>query len=109
MKARNVLWCDRFFSYYGKLSFANRVIESLVNYAVADMDEIRLSHISSEKSKSQVNGIVLTLSAQVRQGTPEEVKTAIHTMRDRIQKEIEYTTGMSLETIRINVTTDVKR
>ena len=31
----------------------------------------------------------------------------IHTMRDRVQREIEYTTGMSLETIKINITTGV--
>ena len=49
------------------------------------------------------------LDVSVRPGTPQEIKSVIHTMRDRIQREIEHTTGMSLETIRVNVTTDVAR
>ena len=41
--------------------------------------------------------------------TPQEIKKIIHTMRDRIQREIEHTTGMSLDTIKVNVTTGVTR
>lgn len=95
------------FSYYGKLSFSNRVIEALIHYAVHDMRKIHISHISSVKSASQMNGIVLSLDVNVRQGTPQEIKKLIHLMRDKIQREIEYTTGMSLDTIKVNVVTDV--
>lgn len=61
----------------------------------------------SKKSESQVNGLILYLDVNVRTGTPQEIKNVIHTMRDRVQREIEYTTGMSLETIKINITTGV--
>ncbi len=97
------------FSYYGKLSFSNRVIEALVHYAVHKMHRIRISHISSKKSTSQMNGIILSMDVSIRPGTPEEIKKLIHEMRDRIQHEVEYTTGMSLETIKINIVTDVSR
>lgn len=97
------------FSYYGKLSFSDRVIASLVRYAVKEMKKVRITGVSSEKSESQMNGLILALDVSVRPGTPQEIKSVIHTMRDRIQREIEHTTGMSLETIRVNVTTDVAR
>ena len=97
------------FSYYGKLSFSDRVIASLVRYAVKGMKKVRITGVSSEKSESQLNGLILALDVSVRPGTPQEIKSVIHTMRDRIQREIEHTTGMSLETIRVNVTTDVTR
>lgn len=97
------------FSYYGKLSFSNRVIASLVRYAVRDMKKIKVTHVSSEKSASQMNGLILDLAVSVRSGTPQEIKKTIHTMRDKVQREIEHTTGMSLETIRVDVTTGVVR
>lgn len=97
------------FSYYGKLSFSDRVIESLVYYAVRDMKKIRITHVRSEKSTGQMNGIILFIDVSVKPGTPQEIKKIIHTMRDRIQREIEYTTGMSLDTIKVNVTTGVTR
>ena len=97
------------FSYYGKLSFSDRVIDSLVRYAVRDMKKIKVTHVSSEKSTSQMNGLILDLAVSVRSGTPQEIKKTIHTMRDKVQREIEHTTGMSLETIRVDVTTGVVR
>ena len=97
------------FSYYGKLSFSDRVIASLVRYAVRDMKKLKVTHVSSEKSTSQMNGLILNLDISVRSGTPQDIKKAIHTMRDKVQREIEHTTGMSLETIRVDVTTGVVR
>lgn len=97
------------FSYYGKLSFSDRVIESLVYYAVRDMKKIRITHVRSEKSMGQMNGLILFIDVSVKPGTPQEIKKIIHTMRDRIQREIEHTTGMSLDTIKVNVTTGVTR
>ena len=93
------------FSYYGKLSFSDRVIESLVYYAVRDMKKIRITYVRSEKSTGQMNGLILFIDVSVKPGTPQEIKKIIHTMRDRIQREIEHTTGMSLDTIKVNVTT----
>lgn len=97
------------FSYYGKLSFSDRVIESLVYYAGRDMKKIRITHVRSEKSTGQMNGLILFIDVSVKPGTPQEIKKIIHTMRDRIQREIEHTTGMSLDTIKVNVTTGVTR
>ena len=97
------------FSYYGKLSFSDRVIESLVYYAVRDMKKIRITYVRSEKSTGQMNGLILFIDVSVKPGTPQEIKKIIHTMRDRIQTEIEHTTGMSLDTIKVNVTTGVTR
>ena len=97
------------FSYYGKLAFSDRVIESLVYYAVRDMKKIRITHVRSEKSTGQMNGLILFIDVSVKPGTPQEIKKIIHTMRDRIQREIEHTTGMSLDTIKVNVTTGVTR
>ena len=97
------------FIYYGKLSFSDRVIESLVYYAVRDMKKIRITHVRSEKSTGQMNGLILFIDVSVKPGTPQEIKKSIHTMRDRIQREIEHTTGMSLDTIKVNVTTGVTR
>ena len=95
------------FSYYGKLTFSDKVIEDLVNYAAGGLKKIKIRHVRSKKSESQVNGLILYLDVTVRTGTPQDIKNVIHTMRDRIQREIEYTTGMSLETIKINLTTGV--
>jgi len=95
------------FSYYGKLSFSDRVIESLVYYAVRDMKKIRITYVRSEKSTGQMNGLILFIDVSVKPGTPQEIKKI--TMRDRIQREIEHTTGMSLDTIKVNVTTGVTR
>ena len=97
------------FSYYGKLSFSDRVIESLVYYAVRDMKKIRITYVRSEKSTGQMNGLILFIDVSVKPGTPQEIKKIIHTMRDHIQREIEHTTGMSLDTIKVNVTTGVTR
>lgn len=97
------------FSYYGKLSFSDRVIESLVYYAVRDMKKIRITYVRSKKSTGQMNGLILFIDVSVKPGTPQEIKKIIHTMRDRIQREIEHTTGMSLDTIKVNVTTGVTR
>lgn len=96
------------FSYYGKLSFSDRVIDSLVRYAARDIRKLKINHVSSEKSTSQLNGLILELDVNVRSGTPQEIKKLIHTMRDQVQREIEHTTGMSLETIRVDVTTVVR-
>ena len=95
------------FSYYGKLTFSDKVIESLVNYAAGGLKRIKIRHVRSKKSESQVNGLILYLDVTVRTGTPQEIRDVIHTMRDKVQREIEYTTGMSLESMKINITIGV--
>lgn len=98
------------FSYYGKLTFANRVVSDLVHYALRGMkDDLQVHSVSSRKTQGMTNGISLDMDVTLRGGTPEEVKTLVHRARRLVQKEIEYTTGMFVEKIRISVTTDVKR
>ena len=96
------------FSYYGKLTFANRVVADLVHYALRDMkDELQVHSVSSRKSEGMTNGIRLTMDVSIRGGSPQLVKDTIHKARRRVQKEIEYTTGMFVEKIRMSVTTGV--
>lgn len=95
------------FSYYGKLSFSNRVIASLVRYAARNFPWVQIQSVSSTRSTSQVNGIVLTLDVKVGTRSPQDIKRMIHNLRGAIQKEIEFTTGMSLEAIKFNLTVDV--
>ena len=97
------------FSYYGKLSFSDRVIASLVRYAVRDLRKLKVTHVDSEKSTSQINGLILHVDVNVRSSTPQDIKKLIHTMRDKVNREIEHNTGMYLETIRVDVTTGVVR
>lgn len=97
------------FSYYGKLTFARRVIADLVYYALRDMrEDIRVRSVSSRKTDGGTNGIILEMAVTVRGGNPERVRDIVHRARRLVQKEIEYTTGMFVEKIRVSVTTGVK-
>ena len=98
------------FSFYGKLTFSNRVIAALAAYSLRDMQQdITLQEVASRKTTETTNGIRLYMDVTVRGGSPEKVKRIIHEARTRVQKEIEYTTGMYVEKIKINITTDVSR
>lgn len=98
------------FSYYGKLTFANRVMRQLVLHALEDMKgNVEIRGVRSRKDEGESNGIRLSIEMAVKGGTPQEIKAVIHEVRDRVQKEIEYTTGMSVEKIRITLTTGVAR
>lgn len=98
------------FSYYGKLIFADRVFSELVHYSLRDMrGKIKVTKVTSEKSDKQNNGLILKLEAIVRSRSPDDMKQIIHGVRDRIQKEVEYTTGMAVVTIKISVITNVTR
>lgn len=39
------------FSYYGKLTFSDKVIESLVNYAAGGLKRIKIRHVRSKKKR----------------------------------------------------------
>lgn len=98
------------FSYYGKLTFANRVMADLVNYALRSMKgELTVQSVTSRKSEGMTNGIRLSMDVTLRGGSPQYVKETLHRARRLVQKEIEYTTGMFVEKIRLSVTTEVKK
>lgn len=97
------------FSYYGKLSFSDRVIEKLVKHSVKNLPTLVINKVSGKKSNEQVNGIVLQLEIEMRKQNPNDMKKIVHKIRDNIQKEIEYITGMSLETVKLNIITNVSK
>lgn len=98
------------FSFYGKLTFSPRVMAALVNYALRDMkQEITVHDVVSRKTGADTNGIRLYMEVALPGGSPQKVKEIIHKTRNLVQKEIEYTTGMFVEKIKITVTTDVSR
>ncbi len=100
------------FSYYGKLRFGRRIFHSLVTYALRDLqDEVKLRKVTGirEDPEDGNGGLTLTLSLSIRRSSPQKLRETIHRIRSLVQKEIENTTGMSIEKIKFEVTTDVKR
>ncbi len=96
------------FSYYGKLVFSNKVIDALVRYALrGEKDRIKVTDVSSRKSKKQTNGLLLSLKIDIPPGNPEDMKKTVELVRKLVQDEIEYTTGMSLDTVRISIVTGI--
>lgn len=100
------------FSYYGKLRFGRRIFHSLVTYALRDLqDEVKLRKVTGirEDPEDGNGGLTLTLSLSIRRSSPQKLRETIHRIRSLVQKEIENTTGMSIEKMKFEVTTDVKR
>lgn len=98
------------FSFYGKLTFSNRVVSQLVTYSLRDIkNEVNVRSVSSKKNTGETNGIKLYLELAVKGGSPQKVKDTIHKVRRLVQQEIEFTTGMYVEKIKITLTTDVTK
>lgn len=100
------------FSYYGKLRFGRRVFHSLATYALQDLrEEVTLQKVSGirEEIEDGNGGLTLTLSLAIRRSSPQKLRETIHRIRSLVQKEIENTTGMTVEKMKFEVTTDVKR
>lgn len=96
------------FSYYGKLVFSDKVFSALVHYALLhEKDVIRVDNVSGKKSDTLNNGLILSVGVVLAPDTPDGVKAEVHRIRRLVQDEIEYTTGMSLDTLRISIVTDV--
>ncbi len=100
------------FSYYGKLRFGRRVIARLVAYALRDMaGEVTIGKVvgAREDSEDGSGGLTLTLSLVIRHASPQKLRDTIYKIRHLVQAEIENTTGMAVDKIKFEVTTDVKR
>ena len=100
------------FSYYGKLRFGRRIFYSLAAYALRELqDEVTLQKITGihEDAEDGSGGLTLTLSLAIRRSSPPKLRETIHQVRRLVQKEIENTTGMTIEKMRFEVTTDMKR
>lgn len=91
------------FSYYGKLTFNDSVLESLVRHALADVYGVkRVNRLKVEKNyHTHQNGLAIIMAVTILYG--ENVKKLMVAIKRAIQKEIEYTTGMSVEVLKITV------
>lgn len=97
------------FSYYGKLIFANTALTSLIRHAVETVAGIVKIHAVTvaRREASKQNGLVVTLGVSIHdQGN---VHALMRTIKNTIQKEIEYTTGMSVDMLKITIQHTVHR
>lgn len=90
------------FSYYGKLTFSDNVIQALIRNGtdkvkgLADVHDIKI-----KKSPKGNNGLLLEMQVSVTYGFP--VKELMQRAQRAIRAEIEYITGMSVERLQITI------
>ncbi len=91
------------FSYYGKLTFSNDVLEALVCHALAKNDGVtKINRLRvAINYNSMRNGLAIILSLTIAYG--QNIKKLMSRIRRDIQQEVEYTTGMSVEILKITV------
>jgi hypothetical protein len=91
------------FSYYGKLIFTNTAMDGLLRHSLAPLQGIRkINTLKVEKNyNANGNGLAVILSLTIMYG--ENVKKLMARIKNTIQKEIEYTTGMSVDILKITV------
>ncbi len=91
------------FSYYGKLTFSNTVLEHLVQYRLRAVPGLaRITRMKVEKNyRTGATGLAIILSVTIYYG--ENIKKMMSHMKQEIQQEIEYTTGMSVDILKITI------
>ncbi len=90
------------FSYYGKLTFSDSVIQELIKNAVAKVKGmVGVNDLKIKKSKKGNNALLLEMSVTIKYGYA--VKTLMSKIQKSIRQEIEYITGMSIERLQITV------
>ncbi len=90
------------FSYYGKLIFNDAVIVSLMEHAARQVPGvISLQDISIRKTKKENNGLELEFSVTLIYN--EDARKLIRKTQKAVQKEIEFTTGMSVQMMKITI------
>lgn len=91
------------FSYYGKLIFSDEVLEALVRHALGKNEGVtKINRLRvAINYNSTHNGLAIILSLTVAYG--ENIKTLMSRIRRDIQDEVEYTTGMCVEILKITV------
>ncbi len=88
------------FSYYGKLTFSDGVIEKIIKFALRSLRGIvKVNEINIKKSQKGNNGLTIDLQVTVAYG--ENIKKLMGTVKNKLQEEIEYTTGMSVDRLQI--------
>lgn len=90
------------FSYYGKLIFSKKSLDRLVQHALLSIDGLaKIDRMKIEKNYYTDRGLAIILSVTIYYGEP--IKTIMQHIKQALQKELEYTTGMSVEILRITV------
>ena len=91
------------FSYYGKLTFSNEVLEALVRHALKQnggVTKINRLRVAINYNSTR-NGLAIILSLTIAYG--QNIKKLMSRIRKAIQQEVEYTTGMAVEILKITV------
>ncbi|KMO85318.1 hypothetical protein AB840_14225 [Megasphaera cerevisiae DSM 20462] len=91
------------FSYYGKLTFSNEVLERLVRHSlksVSGVAEINTLKIA-KNYHSERNGLAIILAVTILYG--KNIKKLMGRIKREVQHEVEYTTGMSIEILKITI------
>lgn len=90
------------FSYYGKLTFTDEAIAALVAHAAQQVrGALSVQDISIRKTKGTSIGLELEFSIVLLYGV--DTRQTIRRIQRAVQKEIEYTTGMSVNVMKISV------
>lgn len=91
------------FSYYGKLTFSNEMLEHLLVHRLRQIDGLaKVNRLRIDKNReSEGNGLAVFLVVTVYYG--ENLKKLMSTIKKGLQQDIEYTTGMSFEILKITV------
>lgn len=91
------------FSYYGKLTFSNEMLEHLIIHRLRQIGGLaKVNRLRIDKNReSEGNGLAVFLVVTVYYG--ENLKKLMSTIKKGLQQDIEYTTGMSFEILKITV------
>lgn len=90
------------FSYYGRLTFSDAVVQDLVKNAVSKVrGMVAVNDLKIKKSTKGNNALLLEMSVTIQYGYP--VKSLMKKTQEMIRQEIEYITGMSMERLQITI------
>lgn len=90
------------FSYYGRLTFSDNVIQSLVKNSVSKVRGlVELNELRIRKNHNGGNGLRLDIAVSISYGFA--VKELMSRVQRVITEEIEYITGMSVERMQITI------
>lgn len=91
------------FSYYGKLIFSPVVLEKIVRHSIGAVPGMAKIHrLKVEKNyHAGANGLAVILSVSIFYG--ENIRSLTSRMKQAVQQDLEYTTGMSLDVLKITI------
>jgi uncharacterized alkaline shock family protein YloU len=91
------------FSYYGKLTFTDDVLQALLRHTLKQVRGISaINKVKvSKSSEGTGHGVAIMLSVTVFYG--ENIKKLMYRVKEQVQHNIEYTTGMSVDVLKITI------